>query len=127
MIDFNIKDYMRTILPPGNYTFQIRNSSLKMSRAGHQMANIHLEVVSDFKKGASIFKDFNLYNPGETARRIAREELASLCVAVGLEDLKDLRELNNKLVDAELMHEKYIDKNGNEQFSSYDGRIVSDG
>jgi hypothetical protein len=117
MIDFNVRDYMRSILPVGRYTFYIKNSQLKMSKSGHEMANIHLEVISDFRKGESIFKDFNIYHPGETAQRIAREELAALCAVVAIEDLKELRQLNDKVVDGEVIHEKYFDKNGNEQFA----------
>ncbi len=117
MIDFNIKDYAQSILPEQRYTFVIKNAHLKNSKSGNTMANIQLEVISDFRRGASIFKDFNIYHPGETAQRIAREELAKLCVAIGVQDLKELSELNNKIVDADVFHEQYIDKNGNQEFS----------
>ncbi len=118
MIDFNIRDYAKSLLPEARYTFQIKNAHLKTSKSGNSMANIQLEVISAFKTGQSVFKDFNIYHPGEVAQRIAREELAKLCSCVGIEDLKELSELNNKIVDGEIFHEKYIDKNGNEKFSS---------
>lgn len=118
MIDFNIRDYARTILPEATYTFQIKNAHLKTSKNGNNMANIQLEVISDFRKGESIFKDFNIYHPSETAQRIAREELAKLCACIGIEDLKELSQLNDKVVDAEVFHESYINKNGNEDISS---------
>src|SRR5882757_818911 len=117
MIDFNIRDYAQTILPEARYTFVIKNAHLKNSKSGNTMANIQLEVISDFKKGASIFKDFNIYHPGEVAQRIAREELATLCACVAIEDLKELNELNNKIVDGDVFHDKYINKDGNEAFS----------
>lgn len=119
MIDFNIKDYVQSILPEARYTFVIKNAQLKNSKNGNTMASIQLEVISDFRKGASVSKDFNIYHPNETAERIAREEIAKLCVAIGIDDLKELSELNNKIVDADVFQEKYINKNnGNEELSN---------
>lgn len=117
MIDFNIKEYAQGPLPEARYTFLIKNAHLKNSKSGNTMANIQLEVLSDFRKGAAIFKDFNIYHPSEAAQRIAREELAKLCIAIGIEDLKDLSELNDKIVDGDVFHDKYIKKDGTEEFS----------
>lgn len=118
MLDFNVKDYARSVLPEGRYTFMIKNAHLKTSKSGNAMANIQLEVLSDLRRGQSVFKDFNIYHPGEMAQRIAREELASLCTCIGLEDLKELGELNGKIVDGDVKHEKYVDKFGVEQSNS---------
>lgn len=117
MIDFNIKEYAQGALPEARYTFVIKNAHLKNSKSGNTMANIQLEVISDYRRGTSIFKDFNIYHPGEVAQRIAREELAKLCIAIGIEDLKDLSELNNKIVDADVFHDKYTKNDGTEEFS----------
>jgi len=117
MIDFNIKDYAQGILPEARYTFIIKNAHLKNSKSGNTMANIQLEVMSDFRKGVSVFKDFNIYHPSEVAQRIAREELAKLCIAIGIEDLKELNELNNNIVDADVFHESYIKKDGTVELS----------
>lgn len=117
MLDFNIKDYARGTLPEGRYTFVIKNAQLKSSRSGNTMAHLQLEVLTNSQKGATISKDFNIYHPNETPQRIAREELAKLCIAIGLEDLKELIQLNNKIVDADVFHEPYTDKEGNQQVS----------
>jgi hypothetical protein len=114
MIDFNLKEYVRSALPDGRYTFRIKNAELKYSKSGDQMANIQLEVVSEFRRGQTIFKNLNIYNPSEAAQRMAREELADICTYVGIDNLKDLKELHNKIVDADVIAKEYMGKPSNE-------------
>jgi hypothetical protein len=70
------------------------------------------------RRGQRVSKDFNIYHPGEVAQRIAREDLASLCACIGLEDLRELSELNGKIVDGDVKQEKYVDKEGVERSNS---------
>lgn len=114
MIDFNIRDYVREALPDGRYTFLIKKTEMKPTKGGDPMASLHLKVTSAFRTGQVIIKNFNIYNPSEIAQRMAREELAAVCNMVGVEDLKNLNQLEGLTIDAEVIKTEYNGKPSNE-------------
>lgn len=113
MIDFNVKDYARSVLPAGRYTFNVLNAELKPTKSNPDCnyLSVSLEVVSDFRKGTRIFDNFNIYHEKETVRNIGRSQLAELCNAIGLPEMKNISELLSCVVDAQVSVDFY---NGNE-------------
>lgn len=109
MIDFNVKDYVRSVLPTGQYTFRIVNAELKPTKSNPncKFLNVSLEVVSEFRKGSRIFDNFNIYHEKETVRNIGRSQLADLCSAIDLPELKDIKELIGFIVAANVSEDSY--------------------
>ncbi|TMI77271.1 MAG: DUF669 domain-containing protein, partial [Bacteroidetes bacterium] len=109
MLNFNIKEYVKTVLPPGEYTLRIKKSQLKPSKNNPEIyhLNVIFEVISDFRRGAILSENFNIYHPNETAQRIGRENLASLASAAGVLDLKNIEELEKCIIEATVKEDFY--------------------
>jgi hypothetical protein len=110
MIDFNVRDYMRLVLPTGRYTVEIKKAILKTNKDGNRMVNLMLKVVSEIKKGAVIFSNYNVYHSKEEAAEMARVKFSQLCHVVGLDDIKNIYDLEGKIFDAQISESSY---NGN--------------
>lgn len=63
---------------------------------GNWMIKATIEVVEGPYKGTRLWPNFNLKNSNETAERIGRSQLASLCLAVGVPQPKSNNDLLNK-------------------------------
>jgi hypothetical protein len=111
MIDFNAKDYLGGELAPGVYSFRIKDVSLKGNKnnEGKHLA-VLLEVVSDFRKGKTIFDNINIYNASKAAQEMAREKLAGLLKVLDMIELRDLHKLINHVVDAEVIEDNKVKK-----------------
>lgn len=83
-------------LPEGDYLMIVESSELKPTKAGTGSGiNMKLQVIDGPCKGRTMFWWLNYNNPNETAQRIGRSELASLCRAVNILNPKDTMELHN--------------------------------
>src|SRR5258706_5918827 len=106
MIDFDIKSYIKTVLPSGEYTFRIKNPEIKPTKSclngldDSKFLSIALEVVSEFRRGEIIYDNFNLYHSKETVCRIARQQFAALCDALDMTAIKEYGELHAAIVKA---------------------------
>lgn len=115
MIDFDIRNYIKSILPDGNYTFKIVDADLKPKKNNPECRYIAvvLEVISEFRKGTRIFDNFNIYYITETVQNIGRSRFAELCNAVNITELSMISEIIGKIVEAAVTEDEYIDKNTN--------------
>ena len=87
----------RDAIPSGTYEAVVTDSEMKATKNGLGMGiNLTFEILSDGPaKGRKVFAWINYEHPKVEAQRIGREELASLCKAVGITDLDDTVQLHN--------------------------------
>jgi len=87
----------RDPVPPGRYLAEVVSSEMRPNRSGR---GSHLELefaISDGEhEGRRLWTRLNLDHPNDTAVRIARQDLASICRAVGIDRLSDTEELHGK-------------------------------
>jgi len=83
-------------IPVGKYIAVIAGSEMKPTKAGNgAYLELTFEVVDGDFKGRKLWARLNLENPNETAVKIARSELSSICRAAGVLEPKDSCELHN--------------------------------
>ena len=87
----------RDAIPSGTYEAVVTDSEMKATKNGLGMGiNLTFEIISDGPaKGRKVFVWINYEHPKVEAQRIGREELASLCKAVGVSNLTDTNQLHN--------------------------------
>ena len=87
----------RDAIPSGTYEAVVTDSEMKATKNGLGMGiNLTFEILSDGPaKGRKVFVWINYEHPKAEAQRIGREELASLCKAVGVDNLTDTNQLHN--------------------------------
>ena len=99
----------RDAIPSGTYEAVVTDSEMKATKNGLGMGiNLTFEILSEGPaKGRKVFVWINYEHPKVEAQRIRREELASLCKAVGVANLTD----TNQLHDLPLMVTVGVDRN----------------
>lgn len=87
----------RDAIPSGVYEAVVSDSEMRATKSGTGMGiNLTFEVLSDGPaKGRKVFAWINYENANPKAQQIGREELASLCKAVGVTSLSDTVQLHN--------------------------------
>lgn len=87
----------RDAIPSGTYEAVVTDSEMRATKSGTGMGiNLTFEILSDGPaKGRKVFAWINYENQRAEAQRIGREELASLCKAVGISNLTDTNQLHN--------------------------------
>lgn len=87
----------RDAIPSGVYEAVVTDSEMRATKSGAGMGiNLAFEIISDGPaKGRKVFVWINYEHPNVEAQRIGREELASLCKAVGVANLTDTNQLHN--------------------------------
>ncbi|MBQ7234012.1 MAG: DUF669 domain-containing protein [Kiritimatiellae bacterium] len=87
----------RDAIPSGTYEAVVTESEMKATKNGLGMGiNLTFEILSNGPaKGRKVFVWINYENQRAEAQRIGREELASLCKAVGIANLTDTNQLHN--------------------------------
>lgn len=82
------------VIPPGKYPSVINATDIKATRAGDgQYLEIELQIIDGQYAGRRIWERLNINNPNKKAEDIARERLAGLCQALGIETLTDSDQL----------------------------------
>lgn len=99
-INFNaaeVETTSRDAIPTGIYEAVVTDSEMRATKSGLGMGiNLTFEILSDGPaKGRKVFVWINYEHPKAEAQRIGREELASLCKAVGVAELNDTNQLHN--------------------------------
>jgi len=114
MIDFNVRSYMKSILPDGNYDFKVTACDMKPTRNNPEcrFVGVTLEVISGFRKGSRFFDNFNIYNVKDTVQDMGRARFAEFCDAISVPDLKNIGEAMGCMGNANLGQDSYVDKNG---------------
>lgn len=83
-------------LPNGIYALEIEASDVVPTKAGTGTILKTTSVViepEDFK-GRKLFNNYNLENPNEIAQRIGQQQFASLCRAIGVQEVEDSEQLH---------------------------------
>ena len=99
-INFNaaeIETTSRDAIPTGTYEAVVTDSEMRATKSGLGMGiNLTFEILTEGPaKGRKVFSWINYEHPKVEAQRIGREELASLCKAVGVTELNDTAQLHN--------------------------------
>ena len=87
----------RDAIPSGTYEAVVTESETRATKSGTGMGiNLTFEILSEGPaKGRKVFAWINFENANVKAQQIGREELASLCKAVGVVNLTDTAQLHN--------------------------------
>ena len=87
----------RDAIPSGTYEAVVTDSETRATKNGNGMGiNLTFEILSEGPaKGRKVFAWINYENASAKAQQIGREELASLCKAVGVVELDDTVQLHN--------------------------------
>lgn len=118
MIDFNIRNYVKSLVPPGKYTVRIKISELKATketlngRDNSKFLQVGFEIVSAFLSGQMLFDNMNIYHSKEQVATIGRERLAQLCDVIGLLEMDNTHQLIGKILDVDVVNE--FDNRGNQ-------------
>ncbi len=87
----------RDAITSGTYEADVTDSEKRATKNGNGMgSNLTFEILADGPaKGRKVFAWINYENQNAKAQQIGREELASLCKAVGVTELEDTVQLHN--------------------------------
>jgi hypothetical protein len=84
-------------LPAGNYNVIITESEVKETKNGTgQLIALKMCVFDGEFENRIIFSNINFKNAHETTQKIGKQQLASLCKAVGVLTPKDSSDLHDK-------------------------------
>jgi hypothetical protein len=93
----NVEITERGVLPAGDYEMIIIKSDTKPTKAGNgHYLELEMQVIGGAFSGRRYWERLNLNNPNQQAVKIAEEQLARLCKAIGLEQVEDSEELHDK-------------------------------
>lgn len=97
-------------LPAGEYECMIVKSSTRATKAGTgSYLELEMHVISGDHTGRRHWERLNLDNKSLQTVKIAEEQLARLCVALGLDVVEDSEELHDKPFVAEFGIDKKDD------------------
>ena len=84
-------------IPAGTYKLQVIESAIAPTSTGSgEMLTLMLEVVEGPFANRRIWDRLNIVNQNPDAQRIAQRNLADLCLAVGVAQLRNTEELHHK-------------------------------
>lgn len=90
-------------LPVGEYKMVVTGSEIKETKdnVNNKYLKLTFEILEGKYKGRKVFENMNLWREGTSERdeitiRIAQQNLASLCRAIGIGNLADTAELHGK-------------------------------
>lgn len=92
--DTEQRDYEE--LPNGTYEMEIEASDVTPTKDGRgTILKITATVVRpESLKGRKLFNNYNLENPNSQAQEIGQRQFASLCRAIGVDEVEDSEELH---------------------------------
>lgn len=83
-------------IPAGKYNAVITDSEMKETKAGNgTYLQLAFQIIDGEYRNRMLWARLNLYNPSETAVKIAQAELSAICRAVGVLAPSDSVELHN--------------------------------
>lgn len=84
-------------IPAGDYNLQVIESKIEDTKTGSgQMLTLTLEVIDGPLANRRIWDRLNIVNQNPDAQRIAQRNLADLCLAVNVPQLRDTDDLHFK-------------------------------
>lgn len=120
--------------PAGSYHLQVVESEIKMTKKAEdnndpslgQMLVLKIEVIDGKHKGRLLWERLNIINPNADTQKIANENLATLCRAVGFDNGlpdNDTSHLHGKPFDGKVGISKgtkgYADSNKMQNYKKY--------
>lgn len=107
-------------IPRGRYEAMIVSSEQKATKAGTgSYLQLDFQIISGEQHGRHVWSRLNLENPNETAVRIAQQELAAICMALGLTAVAESEELHDKPLLIDVIVEKTKDGNDANRVKAY--------
>jgi hypothetical protein len=98
-------------LSAGEYEMIITRSATKQTKSGNgSYLELEMQVVSGPSAGRRHWERLNLDNPSAQTVKIAQEQLAKLCMALGLDEVNDSEELHDTPFIAEIGIDKKDDQ-----------------
>lgn len=96
----------------GHIDFQISDAYMQASRnnAANMMAIINLDVIGGDLAGQATQLRLNIINSSKEAAKIASQELAAICTAVGVAQLTDLRQIVGRRGGVTVIADEKVDK-----------------
>ncbi len=89
-------------LPAGEYEMMVVKSTTKPTKSGNgSYLELEMHIISGEHTGRRHWERLNLDNPSLQTVKIAEEQLARLCVALGLDEVDDSDQLHDKPFVAE--------------------------
>lgn len=90
-------------LPAGEYEMMIVASENRATKAGtgHYL-KLEMHVIGGQYSGRRHWENLNLDNPNPQTVKIAQEQLAKLCMALGIDELNDSEDLHDRAFVAEI-------------------------
>ncbi len=114
MDEVQLEDYKPLI---GHYLLEVVSTELKDTRTGGKGLKVNFEVIDEKYGGRKVNTFFNITNSNPDAERIGRQQLKSMCLAMGFAGgtIEDTAELFGKKVIGKLDKEesKQLDAEGN--------------
>ena len=90
-------------LPAGDYEMMITKSASKPTKSGNgSYLELEMQVISGTHSGRRHWERLNLDNPNHQTVKIAQEQLARLCMAIGVDDVEDSEQLHDQVFIAEV-------------------------
>lgn len=90
-------------LPPGDYEMMVVASETRATQRGDgSYLKLEMHVISGPHSGRRHWENLNLDNPSLQTVKIAQEQLAKLCMALGLDEVEDSEDLHNRAFIAEV-------------------------
>ena len=84
-------------LPEGDYEMIVTKSDTKPTKAGNgHYLELEMQIVAGPFSGRRHWERLNLDNLSQQTVKIAQEQLARLCMAVGLDEIQDSDELHDR-------------------------------
>lgn len=97
-------------LPAGEYLAVVTASTEKENRARTgSYLELTFQVIDGEHKGRQLWERLNLNNPNQTAVRIANQQLAGICKAIGIITPDDSSELHDQPMVINVGHRKRPD------------------
>jgi len=108
-------------LPAGQYELMITRSATKPTKAGTgSYLELEMQVIGGQHSGRRHWERLNLDNPSQQTVKIAEEQLARLCNALGIDDVNDSEQLH----DLPFLADVAIDKKDSTRNVIYGYRAV---
>jgi hypothetical protein len=90
-------------LPAGDYEMMITASASKPTKSGNgEYLELEMQVIGGEHSGRRHWERLNLNNPSQQTVKIAQEQLARLCMALHLDNVKDSKEMHDTPFIAEV-------------------------
>lgn len=111
MIDFNVRNYLKILVPAGRYKLKIKNIDIKPTKDTvkgldtSKFLQFSFQIASPYMQGQMLFDNMNIYHSKENVAIMGRERLATLCEAISLLDVRDINDFIGKEVDADIVND----------------------